>query len=272
MSKKIVLLGIGIGLIILFFVIIYFQPQEYRVEFRIVGPTVRLPNTTTTLPPTLATTLPPTLAPTLPPTLAPTLAPTLVHRLDLPKELQRRNLTVGVELGVQSGLYSVQLLENWPLCTTLYLVDVWKQQKNYFDGANVPQQEQDRKYQETVFRVLKYKSKVKILRMTTTEASKVIPDNSLDFVYVDARHDYCGVMEDLVNYYPKLRVGGIMSGHDYYDTSEVKKLDASQDWAVCANGTRNEGAVKGAVNDFVKNKTTVFVTKEVWPSWWFVKH
>ena len=253
-KKTIVLLGIGIGLVIAFFVIIYLQPQQYKVEFRIVGPTVVT---------TLTTTIAPTPAPTLPPTVA--------HRSDLPKELQRRNLTVGVELGVQVGLYSLQLLQNWHSCQTLYLVDVWKQQKNYFDGANVPQQEQDRKYQETINRVSNYKSKVKILRMTTTEAAKLIPNRSLDFVYVDARHDYCGVMEDLINYYPKMRRGGIMSGHDYYNTAEVKQLDSSQDWSVCGNGTRNEGAVKGAVNDFVKNKNvTIHVTKEVWPSWWFV--
>jgi hypothetical protein len=29
------------------------------------------------------------------------------------------------------------------------------------------------------------------------------------------RHDYCGVMEDLVAYWPKLRSGGIIAGHDY---------------------------------------------------------
>ena len=40
-------------------------------------------------------------------------------------------------------------------------------------------------------------------------------DNSIDFVYVDARHDYKGVLEDLRLYWPKVRQGGILAGHDY---------------------------------------------------------
>lgn len=33
---------------------------------------------------------------------------------------------------------------------------------------------------------------------------------SLDFVYVDARHDYCAVKEDILLYWPKVRPGGIL--------------------------------------------------------------
>ena len=29
------------------------------------------------------------------------------------------------------------------------------------------------------------------------QAAEQIPDGSLDYVYVDARHDYCGVKEDI---------------------------------------------------------------------------
>jgi hypothetical protein len=40
-------------------------------------------------------------------------------------------------------------------------------------------------------------------------------DNSIDFVFIDARHEYEFVMEDIKCWYPKLRSGGIMAGHDY---------------------------------------------------------
>lgn len=40
-------------------------------------------------------------------------------------------------------------------------------------------------------------------------------DGTFDFIYVDARHDRLGVLEDLQAWWPKLRRGGLMAGHYY---------------------------------------------------------
>lgn len=53
--------------------------------------------------------------------------------------------------------------------------------------------------------------------MTSLEATAKIPDYSLDFVYIDARHDYESVMEDLNAWQSKVRPGGVLAGHDYID-------------------------------------------------------
>ena len=42
-------------------------------------------------------------------------------------------------------------------------------------------------------------------------------DGSLDFVYVDAVHDYEGALNDFCDYWPKLAPGGVFAGHDYLD-------------------------------------------------------
>ena len=42
-----------------------------------------------------------------------------------------------------------------------------------------------------------------------------IPDKSLDMVYLDAAHYEDGVLADLKVYYPKVKPGGIIAGHDY---------------------------------------------------------
>lgn len=86
--------------------------------------------------------------------------------------------------------------------------------------------------------------------MFSTQAAKSFKNESIEFIYVDVRHDYCEVTEDLENYWPILRPGGIMAGHDYKENSEVLK----QDWGLCEDGTRNDLAVKGAVNDFFPSK------------------
>lgn len=56
-----------------------------------------------------------------------------------------------------------------------------------------------------------FAAKAVFLRNFTSAAAPLIPD-PVDFVYVDARHDYCGVVEDLGLYWPKVRSGGMMAG------------------------------------------------------------
>ena len=52
------------------------------------------------------------------------------------------------------------------------------------------------------------------LRMTSVEASKLYDDNSLDFVFIDASHEYEFVKEDIKHWFPKVREGGIIAGDD----------------------------------------------------------
>ncbi len=54
------------------------------------------------------------------------------------------------------------------------------------------------------------------LKMTSLEAVKKFKDNSLDFVFIDASHEYEDVRDDILAWYPKVKPGGIIAGHDYY--------------------------------------------------------
>jgi hypothetical protein len=51
--------------------------------------------------------------------------------------------------------------------------------------------------------------------MSSVEASKLYADGSLDFVMLDADHTLTSVRADIAHWYPKVRVGGILSGHDF---------------------------------------------------------
>ena len=71
---------------------------------------------------------------------------------------------------------------------------------------------------------------------------------------------------DLKAYWPLLKPGGIMAGHDYVSAEEIK--GKGEDWSICADGSKHEGAVRGAVEEFFLTKgLTITVTYLRGVSW-----
>ena len=185
--------------------------------------------------------------------LLPRFLPPLQDRTHLATLLQSEELTRGVEIGVRRGDFAVHNLRVWKKCTYYLLVDVWAHQASYVDGANVNHDEQESLFQTVRHNTKPFADKVHFCRNFSLACASVIPNLSLDFVYVDARHDYKGCLEDLKAYWPKLRNGGIMAGHDYIYASEHPGFATGHsDYSVNYDGTRDplQRAVKGAVDDF----------------------
>jgi len=66
---------------------------------------------------------------------------------------------------------------------------------------------------------------VSILQMTSAKAAEIFCDGSLDAVYIDANHNYENVKQDISMWLPKLKDGGMMTGHDYQWTDVKKACD-----------------------------------------------
>lgn len=140
-------------------------------------------------------------------------------RDELPALLNARGLLGrGAEIGVKLGVYSDALLTRWR-GEELVSIDPWlsADPDEYVDRSNVSQDEFDRYYQEACDRLSRHGSRSSIWRMTSVEAAARAEDHSFDFVYIDARHDYESVKEDLEAWCAKVRPGGILAGHDYVD-------------------------------------------------------
>jgi predicted O-methyltransferase YrrM len=63
---------------------------------------------------------------------------------------------------------------------------------------------------------------VTIIKATSLEAAAQYPDRSISFIMIDASHKYQDVIDDIEAWYPKLKLGGIISGDDL-DWEEVKR-------------------------------------------------
>lgn len=189
----------------------------------------------------------------------------LKSRNDLGDYLQimGTDFNVGIEIGVQTANFSKKILDKWSNNRHFYLVDVWAPLINYHDSANVPLNEQNSRFNQAKKNLLPFRQKTHFIKQMSSTAAKMFQKQKIrfDFVYIDARHDYCSVREDITLYFNLLKHGGIISGHDYfYDETG---------FSICPNGTKIEGSVKRAVDEFAKSNG--YVVNIIGDSWLIFK-
>ena len=127
---------------------------------------------------------------------------------------------VGAELGVYMGAFAERLLST-TRPRKLHLVDPWIriEGKGYEDSWYVTH---DQEHMDSLhdlvsqrFAVQVADGLVEIHRRTAAEFLQSLPDESLDWVYVDGDHSYEAVCADLSASLPKVKAGGLISGDDY---------------------------------------------------------
>jgi hypothetical protein len=168
----------------------------------------------------------------------------------------RKNLAVvfaecgfnrGAEIGVGEGEYSeVLCLANPNLA--LIGVDPWTP----YPIRNAEAQKARRaKAYERLAKFPLYR----FMELTSAEAATQVPDASLDFVYIDGRHDFPYIMRDIIDWAPKVRKGGIVSGHDYFPAYNQGVIPAVEAYM------RGTGVLKFYVTD----------KDRYWPSWLWIR-
>jgi hypothetical protein len=125
---------------------------------------------------------------------------------------------VGLELGVYKADSLMTILENCPNVKTLYGVDNYSTYYNAYERREIEKYESEMIKAESLLKQ-KYSShrdKIKFLEYASIDAATKIEDESLDFIFIDANHSYNSVLEDLNLWYPKVKQGGLVAGHDFH--------------------------------------------------------
>ena len=168
----------------------------------------------------------------------------LKHRI-FPRPFERlsnlkdRKGLVGIEIGVCRGEHAISLLRTLKI-DKLYLIDPYEM----FDGDS-----------DTCIQALEllkpFEKNIQWVKKFSKDAVNDIKE-LLDFIYIDANQDYELVKSDIENYYPLLKKGGVMGGHDFY------------------NGfTKTHSGVVNAVTKFCVSKNIQLFVEQ--PDWWIYK-
>lgn len=123
----------------------------------------------------------------------------------------------GVEVGVAFGENAEQILLSSKL-SMLYLVDPW----NYVSdqspvGYGDAIKDWEGCYNFCMAKLRRFDNRTCVIKLPSSDAVQYFDDNSLDFVYIDANHMSPYVDEDLRMWFPKVKSGGVFSGHDYHN-------------------------------------------------------
>ena len=137
----------------------------------------------------------------------------------------------GVEIGVKLGDSSLVFLGRG---CTMYLVDPWTDYSESTEVHFAGDHGGDAAYEEVQRRVRPFADRVTILRMMSDRAAPCIP-TELDFVFIDGNHRASYVRRDVELYWPKVRSGGLLAGHDYTYVEGICEVRPVVDQFIASN-------------------------------------
>lgn len=160
---------------------------------------------------------------------------------------------VGVEIGVYKAEHALSLLTYLDI-HHLYLIDPYELYEEYDEGKAHYGIDQDALHlaiQEARQRLALYTKKITWVFQKSSESLDIIPEQ-LDFVYIDGNHQEVFIRHDIEQFFPKIRHGGVIGGHDFYN-------------GYCRD---HDGVIQAVMHFAVEQNLSLQVEL---PDWWITK-
>lgn len=119
-----------------------------------------------------------------------------------------------IEIGVEFGGYTDAYYDHiTSLGGHIWLLDLWQTEGNdeYFSARKG----QVEKGYEEIKKKYGDKNNVTLIKGNAFEKHKDFEEEYFDWIYIDCDHTYKGISKNIEVWFPKLKTGGIFSGHDY---------------------------------------------------------
>lgn len=126
---------------------------------------------------------------------------------------------VGTWKGMSAAYMAVEIINSGK---EIYFdcIDTWE----YIDSqTEIPKEQFGDLYNIFLKNVDPVIHKIKPVKSLSWDGANYYVDESLDFIFIDAAHDYESVKKDINAWFPKIKKGGIIAGHDYTWCPDVQK-------------------------------------------------
>lgn len=181
-----------------------------------------------------------------------------------PLLINKLEFKMGVEIGVDKAGFSKHILDKTNI-SMYYCIDCWMDdfgsdcKPGYFnEDGNI-------RFNQAQEMLKDHEGRVALFKSTSMESVDKFEDESIDFCYIDGDHSLFGIFEDVHAWTPKVKIGGIISGHDFKDGPRSGINDY---W-----GKQLDYKIKTVVENYCsKHGYKLNVVGGKIMSWWFVKN
>lgn len=161
-----------------------------------------------------------------------------------------------IELGTYTGKSSLAMLPGIKNVNgRLYCVDWFKGMVNTIDAVHKSYKENN--ILDVFLERIKnqgYEKNVVTIVGTTDHVSRIIGDQCADIIFIDADHRYSNVRRDIINWYPKLKKGGLICGHDFEehlkDCNYLRVLEKCDEGMDLYKGVYHYGVIRSVCEFF----------------------
>jgi len=130
---------------------------------------------------------------------------------------------IAVEIGTEKGDNAYDMVRQLNI-QMLYVIDPYSAYDDYIRSENTRTEKGMMDIERMAKRKLKkYGEKISWIKKLSNDAVNDIPNN-VDFIYIDGNHEYEYVLNDMRNYWAKIRQGGVMAGHDINNSGVAKAV------------------------------------------------